>query len=350
MSNAWRSRPAAPDDDEAIVGLLKEVYANYTIDHWRWQYLDNPPKKTCIFVAEDDTQIVGHLAMLPIYMNLRGEKILGAQSVDAAIDPMYRRQGIFASLSEECYAKAASQGIQLLYAFPNEAAYLGQMKLGWFDLGGLPRLVEILNPKAIIKRRVHSAMIATLAAKPVHLLLRAWKCNKRPEPVHQLKIVNVDSFDERFDYLWLKIKEKFSVSVWKDSSYLNWRYRSCPDKKYTVLAAEEQNDLIGFIVLSGETEQGDVGRVIDFLILPEKTVAAALLISAGLDCFKEQGKSMVICHMFEDSQFYRLFVRQGFFKWGRNRLIARVLTPALQSSMVLDFKQWHLVEGDIDVF
>jgi hypothetical protein len=353
MSYRWRSRPATSADARAILELFNEVFnQKRSIDHWKWKFLDNPTNSICIFVAEDSRYIVGQYAILPTQMNLQGEKIMGAQSLDTMTHSAYRKQGMFVSLAEQCFTQATSQNIGVLYGSPNEQSYPGFVnRLGWHDLGKLPQLVKILDPKAIISRRTKSTIIATIAEKPASLLLKLWKGDSRPKSSEHVKIKNIDTFDAHFDALWVKIKGKLPVSVWKDSNYLNWRYVSCPDTNYTILAAEENNTLVGFIVLKCGAEQNHNGYIVDFLCLPERATAAALLIRDGLDYLRRQGMYIAVCHMLEHSPFYQLFTSHGFFKYGDGlRLIVRLNMPSLPSSILLNYEQWYLVEGDFDTF
>jgi hypothetical protein len=81
-------------------------------------------------------------------------------------------------------------------------------------------------------------------------------------------------------------------------------------------------------------------------------VTAALLINAGLEYLKDRGMDAAICHMFEHSPFYRLFIRQGFFR-RRKSFRPFVVQPDISncsSGALLNRKEWYMVEGDIDIF
>jgi N-acetylglutamate synthase-like GNAT family acetyltransferase len=251
MGYCWRGRPATSEDGPAIIELFNEVFhANRSISHWKWKFLDNPSGKVCIFVAQDGNRIVGQYAILPTWMNLHGEKVMGGQSLDIMTHPDYRKQGIFVSLAKQCFDQAASQDISVLYVFPNEQSYPGFVnRLGWYDIGNLPKLIRILNRKVIIERTTNSAAIAGLFEKPVELLLKVLKGCVRPRPSAHVEIRKIDTFDDRLDSLWKRINDKASLGVWKDSSYLNWRYLLCPEKQYTMLVAEENSTLVGVAVL-----------------------------------------------------------------------------------------------------
>ncbi|MBN2098745.1 MAG: GNAT family N-acetyltransferase [Dehalococcoidia bacterium] len=353
MTASWRSRPATKDDGAAIARLFEAVFnEKQPISHWRWKYVDNATKMMCTVVAEDSQGIVGQCALLPTWMNLRGLRVLGAQRVDSMVHPDYRHQGMFAALAKDCYALAGAQGIKLMYHFPNEQSLPVSVKeLGSDYVGELVQLVKVLNPRAVIQHRLRSAHIASIGGKCLQFLLALRESRDRPIQPEPFAITKITRFDDRFDRLWLTVKDRFPIAVWKDSSYLNWRYLSCPDREYSVLAGESQGDVAGFIVLRFEEGPIKRGYIVDYLFAPEKPAAASRLIQAGLDHLKERGPDIVLCRILQDSPYRALYKRQGFLKRGEHlRLLARPLASDVDPSTISDLKEWHVVAGDVDVF
>jgi GNAT superfamily N-acetyltransferase len=365
MATRWTSRTAGPEDGEGILELFREVcQTERSLDHWKWKFVENPTNKMSAFVAEDGGHIVGQYAVLPTFMSLRTAKVMGAQSLDTMTHPSYRRQGMFVSLAKQCLARAGSEGVELFYGFPNEQSYPGFVReLGWIDMGELTCLMKIKNHKpvaAIIQRVVKIPALAAILARPAYLTLQLWGRERRAGLADSIKIRSIDAFDDRFDALWAKVKETFPISVWKDSRYLNWRYVSCPDTRYTVLAAEEDHDLVGFIVVKLLEEPSpafgnahlSMGYIIDLICLPGREVVASLLITAALDHFGTCSADIVFCHMFEHVPYYGLLRARGFLKYPKGaRLIVRLNEGGRTcDSIVFDRRQWHLMEGDIDMF
>ena len=153
-------------------------------------------------------------------MNVQGEKVLGAQRTDSMVHPDYRRRGIFLSLAKECYTLAEKEGARLLYGFPNAQSYPAVVnRLDSIDLGEFPELLKILNLKRVLRDRVYSNLIASIGVIPVRLTLSLFKKGDRqPKPPGQITITPIDHFDQRFDDLWLRTKNQFNVSLWKDSA------------------------------------------------------------------------------------------------------------------------------------
>lgn len=372
MNARWKSRLITPDDGLGILELWQvDRGVKRSIGHWAWEYWDNPTGKTYAFVAEDDNNIVGHIGLIPTWMNLGGKKILGAQSVAVMTHPGYRKQGINASLAQASHTYAVSQGAKLFYSFPNKQYHPLKLKQGWFDLGTLPCLLKTLDPKSIIRSGLVNLphllkttnlktiiqkgtiprLIRATAERYAPFLLKSRKSSRASEAIAHVRIERIQSFDARFDDLWSKAKDGFPISVWKDSDYLNWRYHSHPKEQYTVLAAEENGVLVGFIVVKCHFGEINTGYIVDFLSLPGKEGAASVLISAGIDYLKGQGMDNTMCHIFEHSPFYHIFKAHSFSEYGDEiRFMALPGLPDLGSGSLLDRRQWHLMEGDIDTF
>lgn len=372
-------RLLTPEDGQAIMELddIIRPGVKHDLDHWKWEYFENPVGKIFSFVAQDDGKIVGHHGVLPTWMNVGGKKIMGAQACDDETHPAYRKQGIFSSLVRQSGAYAASEGVSLLYGFPNELNHPIYVKFGWShpgrlprlvkvisrksllmdDLRRLPRLLKLLNPKTLVQKQAGTQRRGTPKIATEITKRLAWLHSTPPEgrelpkPAANTKIKSITTFDSRFDDFWLKVKDVLPITTWRDSTYLNWRYCSCPDKKYTVFTAEEDNTLVGFIVAKCQQEEGEnVGYIGDFLSLPEKAGVASPLIYAVLDYFKNQSVDTAMCHVFEHNQFYQFIKAQGFREDGPGvRLIVWSNMPDLPAS-TLDCKQWYLMGGDIDTF
>ena len=107
-------------DENGIVSLLNTVYSSWPrfdieckpIDHWSWKY--NREKKI-IVVAEDDDNIVGTMATLPLLFNLFGEEVKAGIGCDVAVHPDYRRQGIRNRMLELAPTQRNAAGLDFIY-------------------------------------------------------------------------------------------------------------------------------------------------------------------------------------------------------------------------------------------
>src|SRR3990167_9715770 len=107
----------------------------------RWIFGGYPENRTWVALAPDES-IVGAYLLREVLVWWRGAYRRAAICHDVFVVPEYRRRGIFAELGRRALADAASDGIELCYAFPNATALPGHMRVGWQDagnVGSIPR-------------------------------------------------------------------------------------------------------------------------------------------------------------------------------------------------------------------
>ena len=162
-------------------------------------------------------------------------------------------------------------------------------------------------------------------------------------------VVEISHFDERFDHLWMKLKENIVISVWKDSEYLNWRYIDRPGVKYLVLAVENNGDVYGFVVLRFVEGQYRIGYIVDLLFLPGKEAYALHLIDSAVDRLKEGGADIAICQVFKHNPCYHLLTDNGFFRKGQGGMWTFATYSEDSPHDLADVRNWFLMHGDSDL-
>lgn len=145
-------RPGTPDDDAAIAALIGEAFpANpkADVEVLRWQYRQNPFGETATWVWEDEGRIVGHYSAFPMPGLLDGERVVGANAVDAAIAPSHQGKFLFGRMAKSLYADCAERGMRwaMVYA-TNPAAILGTTRAG-AEFGEPLRVLAFPNIPAI---------------------------------------------------------------------------------------------------------------------------------------------------------------------------------------------------------
>ncbi len=85
---------------------------------------------------------------------------------------------------------------------------------------------------------------------------------------NDLTIVEEKHFDESYDDFWERVSQYLKISVVCGSEYLNWRYRDNPAYQYTVYEVRKNNQILGFTVMDCFREKYNVGRILEFLVLP----------------------------------------------------------------------------------
>lgn len=91
------------------------------------------------FIAYDENNApVAFYGVYPCTMIYRGKRFLVAQSGDTMTLPKHQGKGLFTQLAKLTYEACKSEGIHLVFGFPNENSYPGFVKrLGWTHFDNL---------------------------------------------------------------------------------------------------------------------------------------------------------------------------------------------------------------------
>jgi hypothetical protein len=188
------------------------------------------------------------------------------QSVDAAVHPDYRGRGLFTELAHTAMDDEASRELTLVYAFPVEAAFRGQVKVGFRHEWTVAAEHRPLLPRAPRRHRSNGMTLSETA-----------------------------SFDARFDVFAGRSAGQ-AVTVHRDAEYLRWRYHQVPTRAYDTVVCERDGTICGYCVLSVDPPGGRLtrGYVVDLQVLPESDPAAELLAHRALRMLRARGAQVAI--------------------------------------------------------
>jgi hypothetical protein len=197
---------------------------------WDWKYTKNPHNFPIIWVAEDARKIVGCYILNPVKLRIGQVLVKGAQSVDAAVDNAYRGGGIFKKLAVGAIAQAAKDGVSLIYAFPNDISFKGQVRIGYHPMFIIPKMFRVFRMGSLLEGslRLRDPFLQKTVGK-MDAFQRINKKKMSVESNYGLNVRMITNFDSRFEVFWREIcKENSSVLVDRDLAYLNWRYMKHP--------------------------------------------------------------------------------------------------------------------------
>ncbi len=369
MTQEWSVRLYREGDEQGILELMNVAGIKRNIEEWSWEYRENPLGHL-IGLAEHGGRIIGHMALVPVYMKIGLKSIKGCQAVDLVVHPRYRGQGIFLSIGKFLLNEAGKQGISVAYGFPNKPAHSGHLKYGWFDVCDVPFLVKLVRYSDIadlladyritrflskfgISRRVMNSVLGAgfAATSFVNKVFNRVEIGK----TDSVEIRRAESFDNRIDDFWNEVSRDYVNLVLRDKEYMNWRYFRKPNNKYTTLIAEEHGKLLGYVVLCSEvTRNLKFGCVVDILAFSQRRSIIRLLISEAVEQLKREDADLIVCWMSNISHSgqapYRILKANGFFQVpGRsNPFIVRVNSPSLPPEFVCNPTDWYLTMGDSD--
>lgn len=355
MAEKWTVREYREGDEGGLIALHRQVFGSEADpEWWRWRYLNSPAGRAIMMLAESNGRIVGQYALAPVRMKMGNDECLACLSLDTMVHPDFRGAGMFTRLAEAAYAAAVARGIRLVYGFPNANSHHGFVsKLGWKDLHtGIPLWVRPLNSKAVIGKRFGgNRVIAALGGCAVGAAM-ALLCRPR-KATGTCCVREVRTFDERFDALWKDVSGKSSIALIRDRAYLDWRYAHRPNVRYTILAAEREDRLLGYAVLRLMPKFGlHIGFIMELVVSPRERAVSRDLLRAAFDRFGAEGADIVGCLMPPGQGDARLLKEMGFIRVPKRFLPQDMFwgVRSLQGSdgYLTDPANWYISWGDHD--
>ena len=227
---------------------------------WRWLESHPLADRMHRWVVDAEGELVGHLAALPQYYRINGQRVVAHTPAEYMVLPGYGFHAItlmrqFFRTCENCVTGDVMPAVISV-----------EKRLGAEESGSLQHAAKLLNmagvpayptsiPVPVTKlcnwglQAVDSALMATL-------------------PVDHLRVEVLEGFDNTFDELFESVAAAVPCVPEKDAAFLRWRYGpSSPQSGVTVLGTKEGDTLLGFAVLNS-TADGDTGYVLDLTTRP----------------------------------------------------------------------------------
>lgn len=299
MKGQWTIRPLIEKDEAEVIELLRSVgFGTSTKEMWKWKFKDDPFGFIGTVGVSDD-RVVGHMSLMLVDMQIGYTIVRGAQAASLAVAPKFRREGMFIEIGKALMKDAADKNIPLVYGIPNEPAFRGHLKYGWFLVGAIPVLSKFLSRKTLARflwRRLF--WIRTFMKRPF-LFLKTWfgwfgylfsrSKWRRIKPIEEAKIRELTLFDSGVDHLWKRISGNYSAAIVRSHKYLNWRYFGQTASPYKVFAVNANGSLEGYLVLSvpTSTDPNNEAHIVD-LLASSNDVTESLLAFAVDYCKKKE--------------------------------------------------------------
>jgi GNAT superfamily N-acetyltransferase len=321
-----RERRFEDEDQSDVLDLLRSTYDGWhSREYWDWKFKRNPNGRPIIWIAEDGDKVVGCYVLNPVGIRIGRVSVLGAQSVDAAVDVTYRGRGIFKRLAINALKQASREGIAITYAFPTDIAYKGQISVGYQPAFMVPKMFNILNLSHLVESEFGRGFLRK-ASNILSLRERSALHGVHTISKEKLAIREISYFDSRFEVFWRRICEQNpNVLIERNLDYLRWRYFGNPEKNYSVYVCEENNEIVGYSVLSIEKNTVEqkylrraklsVGNIVDLLTLPNKNYASLHLIARMLGSFERNEVDIISCWMFKNHPYHAVLHRFGFSEY-----------------------------------
>ena len=386
-------RPYESEDSQGVADLRLHAFPGIpeVQDAWFYPYVDSWLKTHPLgeqvyrWVAVADGRVVGHLAAMPQYYRINGQRVVAHTPADLMAHARYGLQAFalmrrFFRATENyvsCDMVPAVIAIEtrlgaelagpLRYAakllsvsrlpapsLPASAMRLSNIGEGsagtrgyasWPDAGSEGAEEHVAAPLAVRPRMPMPAPVKGL----LDGVLRAVDEGLGRAFGSGLRVEELEGFDESFDELFERVAAGVPCVVEKDAAFLRWRYGpGSPQAPLTVLGVKGGETLLGYVVLKVASTGQDV-YVLDLTTIPGRHDVARALLRQAIRFSRQRGAQIVRYRFLESPASARAgdLRRLGFFyRRGRsNNLLVRFADRGLHKT-ARDVANWSYTVGD----
>jgi GNAT superfamily N-acetyltransferase len=334
-------------DAEDLFHLYEEVFGQALTEssrrRWTWQYRENPSAagEPAIWVARDEGRVLGQYASMPVRLRWGGREVRSSWGMDVFLKEAARGRGIGAQLFDTWRASVdVALGLGL-----TPSSYGLFRKMGYTDVGPVPFFVKVTDARAVARRR-----LGAKGARAAPVLGLGWRLRhpERPRRDDTLAVTAAASFGDGYDGLWERAGGAWTMCVRRDAAYLDWKYRRCPTREYSIDEARRGGALAGFAVSRHEDYRGlRIGWVVDCFAARDDDAARDALLLAALARFRKDGVARV--QAFAMSAPLGRSLRRLGFRASPSPMQFCVSAQIPSEDVFADRGGWHVVFGDSDM-
>ncbi|WP_246050156.1 GNAT family N-acetyltransferase [Aquibacillus sediminis] len=337
-------------DEQQIQALFEKVFKHKrSLSHWQWKFINTPTTTNpFILVFEEEGEILGHISLWVHDAFVDGKRTKLGLRVDTMVDPDAQGKGIYRKLNEHLFPEAKKDGISYVYGFPAaKAKQLFQRYTGAFHMTDMPRLVYVLRPLTLLSTKFSIMKVFSGFDR----LVAAIRLGKFTKQSRNGEVREVEKFDQTFDQLAERLRNRYPVQLVRDAAYLNWRYREHPDYQYHVLGYYEKQELLGYLVYKIERneQKGFTNGLIMDLVVDENKQEVIQKELLAIAMKKMSKVDMVQAWSLPSMELYDLLKKHGFIhKDSPVPLVGKEVTGT--KTYASDYTNWFITTGDVDSF
>lgn len=382
------ARPYREGDEPGILAVLTAAFERWPaaeidvdpLEHLRWKLSNHLGLRGRHVVAEADGRIVGTQGTLVQPINVNGRVLLSSQGIDVAVHPQYQKQGVRSRMNDLSLPDWKDESGDIHYSL--ESGHPAMLLIDRMNAvadrdpseskeEAERRVLREQEGRATYFRNRCEALVHPLRALFLSSGRSLWHSKSRSAFFRGLRLSGraarqrmrsafagrgspgwtvrrIAHFDERFDEFWEEASEPYEFIIERTRDYLNWRYSEPRAGSFTALAAEQDDRILGYVVLKRSYGKGHIA---DLLARPSRHDVVASLLRVALDHFRELGVSSVECWSPRTHPNRRELRRAGFLCKGRTVTLRAVQG---RSSERLDLVSdpvaaIHIAMGDTDL-
>ena len=314
-----------------------------------WYYRSNPlgPGRIWKLVADESGEIVGTAGVGLRRLKVGSESLLVGLNSDFAVDKEHRSL-LPAMRLQKAAQSRLQEGVALLHGVPNENAVALLHRIGYRSSGKIVRHARVMRSAGYLRRITSLKPVALLLGAPLDLIVRAissetwtsWRGRTHRE---------FTAFDERFDALWERARNRYAIATERTSGFLEWRYSQCPMHEYRIVGVldSRQKTLFGYAVYYLD---GPHARIADLIADGEAEMTRT--IAAVITSVRSAGAESVSLSCGVGTHLEGPLSRFGFLQREGDGPTAQIvvgLGPAAARTWPPDAEhQWFFMAGDED--
>jgi hypothetical protein len=277
-------------------------------DHLRWKFDNHEIARKIHTVAEYEGRMISVRLRLMQTVLVRGRPALLRQAVDDAVDPEFQGRGVNRVMSDYFEDHLITGDVAMNFStsviahkrLESEYRTFGRELLVLYRALGLRALSSLgrAGPGQAFGRRVRARGILRALATAVQ--------TKRVGPI---EIHGLERFPESVDRLFEHSQREFDWILLRTADYLNWRYAHPSAGRFSIRAAFQREELIGYCVVR---IGGPLAHIADLLTMPGRTDVADALVLDALEVAAGSGADAVVCWLLADHPYFELVLGRGF--------------------------------------
>jgi L-amino acid N-acyltransferase YncA len=263
---------------------------NRTDEDWNWEYRGIYPNRYIFVINEDNDQVVGTQAMIPIYLNINGKRQLSGKSENSLLDKKYRGKNLWKEMYDFAISKCKKKDFCCIWGYTSATKVMrDKLKFSVYEdaihktnliVDFQKAFLDVIkgNQKFINKIAIS---ILTLLRYMYGISVRSLfspstkKLNAKYSLEKSLKSIN-DCMD-----LYKRLRNKYPYLIHIDQSeeYLKWRIFNNPNIKYNTYFVYEGALLRGYCYISSHDKK--IAHLTDFTF--ENSEAGSFLLQILLN-------------------------------------------------------------------
>lgn len=331
MVSEYSIRTYLPGDEEQIIPLLVQAFDDWRLrgerasGFWDWLYIDNPIASNVITLGVIDDKIIATHLTLTLRIKICDKIFNCIYCTDHTVHPDYRRMGVSNKIVNIVIDRMPPNNISFDYFYSDNPILLKKFPTKYDSLPyPACQYVRIRNIKLHCKmKHTKRAWLTSMGFKTLKLAAKLKNLIRTKHQGGDFRVSKIRHFDDRVDIFWEKIKNNHNFILERSKEYLNWRYCDQRAGEYRVMQAEDEVQVLGYIVLAIiERHKGyREGYIIDILTIPERLDIADALIKEAVDYCDNNEINAINCLVIKNHRYESILNKNEFINRRKNMIV-----------------------------